>query len=278
MVKKMMTFMSWLKFRGVPSIALFVVLMALVPPLSIYAADWYADVYLRTDLSTVTQQSYMDYKHSIYIEPFNVPFGSEEATFNVTIDGSLRKIRAGYTVRTDYNNNDVRQWFVYDTKAIPNINCWQGTPIINTSGVTTGCMGLPGHWIQVNSWLDVQTVTYEGQSWWIVRFYDQNGIPTDVAKINSSSKKVDEVKISTGLPIGGKSFYHLNPRQKTSYAPVNFQTWPASSGGHNNYLTTILSYGAVCSRDIGTTTNIAGLGYYWRTWQSGPICSANPLF
>jgi len=288
MVKKIMTFMNWLKFRGVPSIALFLVLTALVPPLSMYAAttctswNWCSDVYLRTDIQSITNAFYMDYKHSINIVPFNAPFGAEKATFNVTIDDSQRTIQAGYTVHTDDYNNPLIQWFVYDNKTIPNINCWRGTPITNGSGVTTGCMGVIGDWVQVNSWLDVQTVTYEGQSWWIVRFYNQNGIATDVAKINSSSKRVNEVKITTDLPLSGSGFYHLNPRQKTSFAPLNFQTWSASSGGHNNYLTTGLTNSGgnvtTCGQDIGTTTNIAGLGYYWRTWQSGPTCFANPLF
>jgi hypothetical protein len=125
-------------------------------------------------------------------------------------------------------------WFVY---AEPGVTCLQGN-----HPDPYHCYGAYGELVGLAAWHQVELVTY-GQGFWIVRVYEADGYPHNVAKIWSSSLRIYEARSTTEQgyfeaddPYLTADFYHWHPQYMEG--SNGWQDWPISFGDNCNSIRT----------------------------------------
>lgn len=239
----------------------------------------FVDTELRVDLTSVNQAR--DYRHTIWIGgiPNNgspiIDFttawlGFDLAQYNGQLFSGLFT-QVGF--KTDKNGP---YWFVYSEAGVV---CFQGSQDYGN----LGCRGDYYSRATIGNWQNVELVTY-GQGYWIARVYDQYGNSLDVAKILSNSLTIynafvdsEEGYTETTDPYMLASFWHNHP--KYMIWGSGFSDWPASSGGHNNWLQTTPA--SICPNHYIARLNWGGDPRVWYEGSAGltPVsCSANPIW
>ncbi len=187
---------------------------------------------------------------------------------------------------------DGLHWFAY-TEDPDGIICFRGTPKWGSKG----CIGAVGDLVALDTWHIVQIAGYPGYGHWVIRVYDINSSPHDVAQITNSSDQIYDATVSfeegyTSLPnpyyLGKFHFYHPQYRSGNQ-----FLDWPQTAlpfyglyetnhnvAWDNNHQNTI------CPSHYGANVNMAGDQRYWYGginalvcdwWFFSPVVSASTL-
>jgi hypothetical protein len=173
-------------------------------------------------------------------------------------------------------DRDGLRWFVY---AEPGVQCLAGSNYWYHNGVLIGCLSNVNDRVRIGTFQIFEMVRYMQDNFWVVRVYDPNGSPLDVAKIWSTSAAIfkaemtSEEGIATGVndPNIMLRYYHYHP-QYMKWG-TGFLDWPDSGGGQNNILDTISSPAhAFCPQQYGAVQRIANDPKSWFAGTGGPDC------
>jgi len=170
------------------------------------------------------------------------------------------------------------RWFVY---AEPGVQCLSGS----ANWGTLGCIGAYNARVGLGIWTKVELVTYN-QGFWILRVYDQNNSPLDVAKVWSTSTRIYRANASSEEAWGGSSdphltanFFHHHPK----YINSGWQEWPAFTGtspSTNNVAG--VSPSSICPTYFGVQRGASDFRYFFlgsfANPPGAPFCGYFPIF
>ncbi|NOZ73164.1 MAG: hypothetical protein GXP38_14875 [Chloroflexi bacterium] len=271
--------------QRIPTVLAFTIFMFLIlVSTALASGNDFVVTKLRTDLAYVTTGQYLDYRHYIYdVSAPSSPMYSSYTTGWFSVDlhqynGTLYS--AQFTQVGIITENNQARWFVYSEAGV---ECLQGTAYWGNFGClgSYGQFGItPGN----NKWTVVEAVTYNGQSWWILRVYDTQGFAHDVAKVLSGSKQIfradansEEAYTVTNDPHVQMNFYHYHP-EYWDYGINGFHLWPGVETGDPQHNILYTAPSGICPTWYGATTMIQNNPHLWRDHSGGQTCYKDPLF
>lgn len=208
----------------------FFAILLLAIPLRVAAVGSEINGSLRVDLATIHDSR--DY--SVLLMAQELPhFGG---AYNKTTAGYFLTLNASTSLEAGLSNhpNGGLAWYArvnslgYGTS----VQCLEGyVSGYDGGGNAIECTGYQNNRVAWRQWHKVELVKYSNSSYWIVRVYDVNGWPADVAKIwAGSDTSLDKAELSFYTPETADNragFFFYRPQHINN----GWQDWPRSERG-----------------------------------------------